>query len=556
MNAPTTDPTGAPAANGASRGSVVLHPGEWRLGTRFAVLFALVAAVTIALVGTLAYSTAAALIRADAESEFNEAVQNLSRQLEISARNNQDAPDGSTFTFLAPGSLDAQILTPDGTWAQLLANRHELSSFSPTGEDLEVARADDAGVVDTRETLVQGQEYRVGTVSLGEGHGAIQLLQRLSPVEQMIGRLAVQILWVGLLVALCAASVGWLVGHRITGRLVRLTDAAEYVSSTGRLDPVTPNRNGTGERADAVGAVGAPEEPGNDEVGRLSSAFNAMLARLARSKDEQRRLVQDAAHELRTPLTSLHTNVQVLGRVDRLSPEGRQRLIDDLQGETRELTGLVNELVGLATGNHEDETPSAVALAGIAERVAARSRRRTGREILVDADDSVVWGRPGSLERALANPVENSAKFDPDGNAPIVIRVRGGVVEVLDRGPGVDPAEIGHLFERFFRATVARGLPGSGLGLAMVREIAQTHGGRVFARNREGGGMVIGLQLPLHQPPQDGPPPVPQGPPVTPPGSQSGPQGQPPAGPLGPSPGSSPGQPGQPPGRPGPGSPP
>jgi two-component system sensor histidine kinase MprB len=507
-----------------------LNPGNWRLGTRFAVLFALVAAVTIALVGTLAYSTAAALIRADAKSEFDAAVMNLSRELALSSENNQGTPDSNTFTFLAPGSFDAQILAPDGTWARLLASSHELSSFHPTTADLEVARADEAGVMDSRETEIHGKEYRVGTVSLGEGQGAVQLLQRLSPVEQMIGRLATQILWVGLFVALCSASIGWLVGHRITGRLVRLTDAAEYVSSTGRLDPVTPNRlgggnggggNGGGGNGDTTGldqgsepgqgdgsgqgsGYGAPDDPGHDEVGRLSSAFNAMLARLARSKDEQRRLVQDAAHELRTPLTSLRTNVQVLGRVDRLTPEARQRLIDDLQGETRELTDLVNELVGLATGNHEDETPSAVVLADVAERVAARSRRRTGREILVDADDSLVWGRPGALERALANPVENSAKFDPDGSAPIQIWIREGTVKVLDRGPGVDPAEIGHLFERFFRATVARSLPGSGLGLAMVKEIAHAHGGQVFARNREGGGTIIGFQLPLYQPPRDG----------------------------------------------------
>ena len=470
------------------RHSVLLNPRDWRLGTRFAVLFALVAAVTIALVGTLAYTTAAALIRADAKSEFDTAVQKLAEQLVISAEDEPTTPDSSTLTFLAPGSMDAQILTPDGTWARLLANTDEPATFHPTTEDLAVARAQDAGIVDTRETEVNGQEYRVGTVSVGEERGAVQLFQRLSPMELMIGRLATQTLWVGLFVALCAASVGWLVGHRLTGRLVRLTGAAEYVSSTGRLDPVTPDRGGNG-----------PDEPTRDEVGRLGSAFNGMLARLARSKDEQRRLVQDAAHELRTPLTSLRTNVQVLGRVDRLSPEARQRLIDDLQGETRELTDLVNELVGLATGNHEDESASVVSLVDVAERVAARTRRRTGREIVVDADASVVWGRPGSLERALANPVENSAKFDPDGTEPIVIRVRGGVVEVLDRGPGVDPAEIDHLFERFFRATVARSLPGSGLGLAMVKEIANAHGGQVFARNRRGGGTAIGFHLPLHQ---------------------------------------------------------
>lgn len=99
--------------------------------------------------------------------------------------------------------------------------------------------------------------------------------------------------------------------------------------------------------------------------------------------------------------------------------------------------------------------------------------------------------------------MENSAKFDPQGRAPIEIRIRQGVVEVLDRGPGVDPAEIPHLFERFFRATVARGLPGSGLGLSMVREIAHDHGGTVFARNREGGGSVIGFRLPTHRSTED-----------------------------------------------------
>ena len=485
------------------RYGVLLDPRDWRLGTRFAALFAAVAAVTIALIGTLAYGASATLIRADAESEFDTAVRNLSRQLVVSAEASQDVQE-NRYAFIAPGSLDAQVLGPDGSWARLMSNRHELSSFHPTTEDLEVARAEEPGLVSTRELQARQQQYRVGTVSLGEGRGAIQLLQRLSPIEQMVNRLATQILWVGLFVALCAASVGWLVGHRITGRLVRLTDAAEYVSSTGRLDPVTTARGGNGDgNGERARAPGRPEEPGNDEVGRLTSAFNAMLARLARSKDEQRRLVQDAAHELRTPLTSLRTNVQVMGRVDRLPPEARQRLIDDLQGETRELTDLVNELVGLATGDHEDESKSAVVLADVAARVGARTRRRTGREILIDADDSVVWGRPGALERALANPVENSAKFDPQGRTPIEIRIRRGTVEVLDRGPGVDPAEIEHLFERFYRATVARSLPGSGLGLSMVREIAHDHGGTVFARNREGGGTVIGIRLPLHRPPED-----------------------------------------------------
>nr|WP_017598635.1 HAMP domain-containing sensor histidine kinase [Nocardiopsis lucentensis] len=482
-----TPPSGAPRP--WWRG-LVDQPRDWRLGTRFAVLFALVAAVTIALVGTLAYTTAASLIRTDAREEFDRTVEGLSEELVARHASGGTESVGRALVIMSSGSFQAQYLSPVGTRSVTAADPDQVVILPSDERDLEIARDTEPGVTDVREVNVEGRDFRLATVSFGAERGAIQLLQPLSPVEAMIDRLATQILWVGLLVALAAAAAGWLVGHRTTQRLVRLTDAAEYVSSTGRLDPVGGGEGGG--------------EAGRDEVGRLSSAFDAMLGRLARSKEEQRRLVQDAAHELRTPLTSLYTNVQVLGRVDRLTPEARERLIDDLRGETRELTSLVNELVGLATGEREDEPQSTVVLGDVAERVAVRTRRRTGREITVHADDSTVWGRPSALERAVANPVENAVKFDPEGTAPIEIRVHEGVVEVLDRGPGIAPEQLGRVFERFYRATEARGLPGSGLGLAMVRDIARAHSGDVFARNREGGGAVVGFHLPLFTPPGEG----------------------------------------------------
>ncbi|WP_116248232.1 HAMP domain-containing sensor histidine kinase [Nocardiopsis sp. FIRDI 009] len=489
MTAPPPNPVPQDPRRGADRPrwrALLAQPRDWRLGTRFAVLFALVAAVTIALVGTLAYTTAASLIRTDAREEFDRAVDALSEQLVARHASGEGETVGAALVIMSSGRYQAQYLGPAGNLSITAANPDRAVILPSDERDLEVARDTQPGVTEVRQVNAEGRDFRLATVSVGGQRGAIQLLQPLSPVEAMIDRLATQILWVGLLVALAAAGAGWLVGHRTTQRLVRLTDAAEYVSSTGRLDPVSDG--------------GGDGEAGRDEVGRLSSAFDAMLGRLARSKEDQRRLVQDAAHELRTPLTSLYTNVQVLGRVDRLTPEARERLIDDLRGETRELTSLVNELVGLATGEHEDEPRSAVVLGDVAERVAVRTRRRTGRDITVHADDSVVWGRPGALERAIANPVENAAKFDPEGTAPIEVRVHDGVVEVLDRGPGIDPEQLDRVFERFYRATEARGLPGSGLGLAMVRDIARAHGGDVFARNREGGGAVVGFRLPLFTP--------------------------------------------------------
>ncbi|WP_398695555.1 sensor histidine kinase [Streptomonospora wellingtoniae] len=463
---------------------------DWRLGTRFAVSFALVAAVVIALVGSLAYNTAAFLIRTDEQTEFDTTVESLSRDLRGPAMDPFDGGNGPTL--LHSDSFTYQAITPDGGLQVQVRGDQPVRFLPVTDEDRATAAEEQAGAVHTREDAAHGEEYRIATVSLGGGSGAIQIGQRLSPTESMLDSLATQMLGVGGAVLIGAGVAGWLIGRRVTGRLVRLTEAAEYVSATGRLDYPVP-----GGEASARQAAG-------DEVGRLGNAFSAMLARLAGSKEEQRRLVQNASHELRTPLTSLRTNVSVMRRFEQLPPEGRRQLVDDLQGETRELTDLVDELVQLATDSREDEQPADVDMSALAERVAARTRRRTGREVAVDADGTVVHGRPGALERALSNPVENAAKFDPDGTEPVEIVVREGRVEVRDRGPGVDEQELEHIFERFYRAASARSMPGSGLGLSMVHDIVSAHGGRVLAANRPGGGAVVGFWLPPRSEPGGG----------------------------------------------------
>jgi two-component system sensor histidine kinase MprB len=241
---------------------------------------------------------------------------------------------------------------------------------------------------------------------------------------------------------------------------------------------------------------------GYDEVGRLGRSFDRMLGRLAQSEEDQRRLVQDAGHELRTPLTSLRTNISLLRRIDELPPATREELVADLTQEARELTDLVNELVDLAAGQSDTEPPQRVDLADIAEDVAGLARRRTGRDIVVRASgDTSTDGRPALLQRAMSNLVENAAKFDRDGKAPIEIAVSGPArpgtvrVEVLDRGPGIAAGDLIRIFDRFYRAPDARSLPGSGLGLSIVREVAMTHGGAPFAFRRDGGGSVIGFTV-------------------------------------------------------------
>ena len=279
------------------------------------------------------------------------------------------------------------------------------------------------------------------------------------------------------LVTVVAAAVGWLIAGTVSGPLVRLTRAATDVQRSGRLDIEVP--------------VG-----GKDEVGRLGDAFNGMLGALATSRDDQRRLVEDAGHELRTPLTSVRTNLAVLRRHPDLDPATRAQVLDDLHAETEELVELVEEVVALARGSSDEAPPEPVALGAVAGAVAARARRRHARLVSVVDDGSIVHAPPAALERAISNLVDNAAKFDPSGG-PIEIEIAAGRLLVRDSGPGIAPGDLGRVFDRFYRAEDARSRPGSGLGLSIVREVVERAGGTAEATNRPGGGAIVGFQLPL-----------------------------------------------------------
>ncbi|WP_369261123.1 ATP-binding protein [Streptomyces sp. R35] len=488
------------------------------LRATFTVSFAAVAAAVTVLVGFLSYDAAARLVRVDQQTVFAEVVQDLRDQVREHPLQPGDFAssdpdhDGPLDDIIRPSRTDVQVLGPGGA----IVDRG--NPQLPVGShDRAISDDGTAGKMEEhKEVDVGGDRYRVATVALGGGRGAVQVAQQFSDTEDLLRELQQRtVLLVGAVV-IAAGLFGWWLARRITRRLVRLAGAAEDVARTGRLGiqvPVT----------------------GYDEVARLGRSFDRMLGRLAQSEEDQRRLVQDAGHELRTPLTSLRTNISMLRRIDELPPAAREELVADLALESRELTDLVNELVALAAGQSDTEPVRRLDLADLAEDVAIVARRRTGRDITVRVSgDTEVDGRPTALQRAISNLVENAAKFDRDGRAPIEIAVtgmggRGGVglgtgsgsgsgagrgvafdsggdvpgvgrpgpvrVEVLDRGPGIADGDLVRIFDRFYRAADARSLPGSGLGLSIVREVATGHGGTPFAFRRDGGGTVIGFTV-------------------------------------------------------------
>jgi two-component system sensor histidine kinase MprB len=332
-----------------------------------------------------------------------------------------------------------------------------------------------SGTTRYRDVTIGTEHYRLLTASL-TGGGAVQLARSLAETDDILHVLRDRLLLAALGGAAIAALVAWEVARRTTRPVAELTAAAEAVAATQDLSVPIPVR-------------------GDDEVGRLASSFNAMLAALGTSRDQQKRLVADASHELRTPLTAIRTNVDLLLRAEDLDVAQRRELLDETRLELAELTSLVAELVELATDARADEPVGPVDLAAVAEDVASRFRRRTGREITVTTDAAAeVEGRRAMLDRALANLVENALKFSP-ATEPVEVEVRDRQVVVLDRGPGVHGDDRTRVFDRFYRADATRTMPGSGLGLAIVAQVAQLHGGSAAIDERPGGGAVATLEL-------------------------------------------------------------
>jgi two-component system, OmpR family, sensor histidine kinase MprB len=334
-----------------------------------------------------------------------------------------------------------------------------------------------------RDANVANTHVRIGIAAL-PGGGAIEVARSLGEVDNVLGRLRIILLVVSLGGVALAAALGRFVSGAAVAPVRRLTDAAEHVADTQDLSA----------RIEVSGA---------DELSRLASSFNTMLASLGHSVAAldasvaaQRQLVADASHELRTPLTSLRTNIEVLEASTELPPDERAALLTDVHEQIEELTALMADVIELARGDEPGVEMRPLRLDSVVEQCLARARRNwPGMQIQADLDETVVVGAPERLERAVNNLIDNALKWsNPPG--PVEVEVVHGMVSVRDHGPGIPKADLPHVFDRFYRAPDARGRPGSGLGLAIVRQVALAHGGSVIAENDEGRGARLRLRIP------------------------------------------------------------
>lgn len=216
-----------------------------------------------------------------------------------------------------------------------------------------------------------------------------------------------------------------------------------------------------------------------------------LVSELERARAAQRQFIADASHELRKPLAALKVNVDLLALGAREHVPDRDQLAADTRAGVDDLTALVAQLIDLAREDERILTPAAVRLDDVTREAIDRVQRRyPSVDFRLDAGPTTIVGDAEALGRAIDNLLDNAGKWTPPGRA-VDVRVRGGVLEVRDQGPGIDGADRPRIFERFYRGARATGIPGSGLGLAIVARVVAAHGGDISVAPAEGGGTVF-----------------------------------------------------------------
>ncbi len=347
----------------------------------------------------------------------------------------------------------------------------------------------DAFTVQRAPIVVDGRQ--VGTAAVFVPKGA-----RAAAEDAYQSALTSNLLIAGAVAGVLALVVSLLVSRRITGPLEELTDAAGDVSA-GNLDVRVAPRGG-------------------DEVAALATAFNAMADRLARDEQWRRDMTSDLSHELRTPLATIQSRVEALeDGVLPPTPENLRVIGEEVERLGRLLGALrsLNELESEDLSVQHEPLDLAEVAAGAVDRHRPAFLAK-GVELVDDLRPATVFGDPDRLLQVAGNLLDNALKYTPAGGR-VTVTVdlagegppkAGGALSgpagesvrltVTDDGPGIDPADLPFVFDRFYRGQDSRGTAGAGLGLAICRALVEAQGGTIAAQDAPGGGARFTVHLP------------------------------------------------------------
>jgi two-component system sensor histidine kinase MprB len=442
------------------------------LRNRVAVAAAVGVLIVVAAVSTVLYLSYAASVRSRADAALVAAVQQVTKvELKFDQATSDKGPTADISKPITVGSTEIDLIPGPIVSGQP-------TRFGPL-DSRDVAVANQQQPSYFSDATAGGRTYRMYTAAgPGNSGGGLVRASRAANADDGALRTAALLLS-ALTVAAGALTYGLarLTAGRVLRPIAMLTRGAEQIARTGDLSA-------------RMGATG------RDEVGRLGASFDSMLEALEDSVTAQRRLVADASHELRTPLTSLTTNLDLLEDGDGLADPQAPALVRAAREQAGELHDLISDLLDLARYGEATPHREAVRLDLLTADVVARRQRRSPAVTVHTALDAcLVHVDPTAVDRAIGNLVDNAIKWSPPGGG-VYVEVAAGQLSVTDHGPGVAAEDIPHIFERFYRAPSARGMPGAGLGLAIVGQVAEANGGTVGIQTGPAGSTFT-LSFPL-----------------------------------------------------------
>ena len=347
--------------------------------------------------------------------------------------------------------------------------------------------------------------------------GVLLVAKSLDDVDDTFSLLRTLLVLSGLTTLVGVLVGGWIIATRV------LHPLAEIVATARTIAAAT-------ERGTRIGILNqrVRRPRGHDEMVQVVDTFNEMLDSLERATQAQRRFIADASHELRAPLTTIQGNLAFLQHhQSELPSEEHYTMLTDAHEETVRLARLVEDLLLLARADASGEIPLVVPekreLSGRGvhqspielDRTVLELIRKLRRRLSVEGsmpkleigyiEPVRVQGDEESLRRVMLILLDNALKYTPTGNEADIGRVtvslkqmdRKAVLCVNDTGIGIDPADLPHIFERFYRANRARPRQGTGLGLSIAQTLVEQLGGHITAESIPSKGSTFQVWLPL-----------------------------------------------------------
>lgn len=350
------------------------------------------------------------------------------------------------------------------------------------------------------ETVRSGeQDIRVYNVPLavdgGRLLGILRVGRTMATVNMLLDRMRIIVFAGGAAIVIVAGLLGWFLARAALNPVEKISRTALSIRDGGDLS----------KRIDYYGP--------QDELGRMVNTLNDMFGRLEimynrlqESYDLQRRFVSDASHELRTPLTTIRGNTEFILQTPDLDAKTTREAMEDIAGEARRLTRLLDHMLALARADAGFEMEKkAFPVEELWEDIARQARFWAGCRKLELSDrypaGKLVEASTDYLSQLIFILLDNAFKYSPPDTG-VELAMREGPkgrleITVADRGPGIAPGDEKLVFDRFYRGKEARAKEGSGLGLSIARWITEQHRGNIRVDNRPGGGSIFTVLLPF-----------------------------------------------------------